>query len=213
MKENEAINHSSTEKAEENENSSKGEAPLDDGIGEFDETEDGVEHDDEGEPEIVVGYTLEEIDKMQSELEEAQAKAKENFNGWQRALADYSNLKRRVELERNEMHHNAVGSVVKPFLDVLDDLELALKKRPDGAQEKAWADGIELVYRKLKSQLDAQGLKVIEAEGEFFDPHYHEALSQEESSEHESGQIIEVVKPGYIIGQRVLRPALVRVAA
>jgi molecular chaperone GrpE len=71
---------------------------------------------------------------------------------------------------------------------------------------------VELIYKKLQGILDSEGIKEIKADGESFDPSIHEALTNEESPAHESGQIIEVVQKGYLIGDRVLRPALVRVA-
>jgi molecular chaperone GrpE len=77
----------------------------------------------------------------------------------------------------------------------------------------AWADGIELIYRKLQAILEAEGIKRIEAEGQMFDPNFHEAILQEPSEGHKSGQIIAVTQNGYMLGERVIRPALVRVAA
>jgi molecular chaperone GrpE len=73
-------------------------------------------------------------------------------------------------------------------------------------------DGIELITRKLQTILEAEGLRRIETDGQSFDPHFHEAISQEPSEDHESGQIIGVVQNGYMLGDRVIRPALVRVA-
>ncbi len=162
--------------------------------------------------EIMVSVPYDEYEDMQQELQALRVKVQENLDGWQRALADYSNLKRRVEKERSEMQHNAIGSVIKPFLDVLDDLEIALRNRPADPAGKAWADGIEHVHRKLLGRLQAQGVEMMKAEGEAFDPFYHEAIGQDNSDEFESGQITHVLKPGYMIGERVLRPALVRVA-
>lgn len=155
----------------------------------------------------------EEYDQLQKDLETARAEAQAHRESYQRALADFQNLKRRVEIERNEMYQNAVGTVVKGFLEVGDDLERALKNRPTAEPGKAWADGIELVFRKVTSKLDAQGVKIIEAQGQMFDPHFHEAIGQVEDSRYESGQVVEVLAPGYAIGDRVLRPAIVRVAA
>ena len=162
---------------------------------------------------VVVGLTLEEYDQLQKDLETAHAEAQTQRDNMQRALADYQNLKRRVEIERNEMYQTATGSVVKTFLEIADDLERALKNRPTTEPGKAWADGIELVYRKIVNKLDAQGVKPIEAEGQLFDPRYHEAIGQVEDSRFESGQVAEVLAPGYMIGERIIRPAIVRVAA
>jgi len=94
-------------------------------------------------------------------------------------------------------------------LPVLDDLERALAACP---ADLAWVDGIELICRKLQGILEAEGLNRIETEGQIFDPHFHEAISQEPSEDHASGQIIAVVQNGYMLGDRVIRPALVRVA-
>jgi len=95
----------------------------------------------------------------------------------------------------------------------VDDLERALNERPTEGEGAAWSEGIELVYRKLMSILDAEGISLIEADNEMFDPNLHEAVVQSESDEHESGQVIEVLQTGYKMGERVLRPAVVRIAA
>jgi molecular chaperone GrpE len=84
--------------------------------------------------------------------------------------------------------------------------------RPTEGDAAAWADGIELVYRKLIGILESEGVKRIPAESEKFDPTRHEAITHEDSPDHESDDIIEVVRQGYTIADRVLRPALVRVA-
>jgi molecular chaperone GrpE len=95
----------------------------------------------------------------------------------------------------------------------MDDLDLALAECPQDGDGVEWAQGIELIYRKLLTILENEGVEPLEAEGHIFDPNIHEAVSQEESPDHESGQIIEVIKKGYLIGERVLRPAKVRVAS
>ena len=95
---------------------------------------------------------------------------------------------------------------------MVDDLERALKKRPQDGDGKAWADGIELVYRKLQTILDNEGVKPMQAQGQFFDPNLHEAVMSEDNPAYESGQVIEVLQQGYLLGDRVLRPAMVRVA-
>lgn len=157
--------------------------------------------------------TQEEFDQLQKDLESARAESQTQRDNYQRALADYQNLKRRVEIERNEMYQNATANAVKGFLEIGDDLERALKNRPTSEPGKAWADGIELVFRKITTKLESQGVKTIEAMGQMFDPHFHEAIGQVEDGRYESGQVVEVLAPGYMIGERVLRPAIVRVAA
>jgi molecular chaperone GrpE len=165
------------------------------------------------EPASEPAATLEEFENLKEELNEMRVKADEYLDGWQRARADFANYKKRVERDQAQVYQMAVGSIVKRYLDVLDDLERALNNRPASGEGASWAEGIELVYRKLLAILEAEGIKRMDADGQFFDPNLHEAISQENSSEHESGQIIEVIKQGYLLGERVIRPALVRVAA
>jgi molecular chaperone GrpE len=147
-----------------------------------------------------------ELEKL---LADAQSQAAEYKDGWQRSVAEFQNYRKRVDAEKTETYQNAVGSIIKRYLPILDDLERALAARP---ADLAWVDGIELIYRKLKAILEAEGLKRIEAEGQIFDPNFHEAIIQEPSEGHESGQIIAVVQNGYMLGERVIRPAQVRVA-
>jgi molecular chaperone GrpE len=160
----------------------------------------------------MVALSMEEYEALQADLEKANAKSSEYFEGWQRERADFSNYKKRIERDAAGAQQNALASVVKKYLVILDDLERALKTRPTGGEGAAWADGIELIGRKLSNLLEQEGVRRMEAEKEFFDPRRHEAIMQEDSPDHESGQIIEVVQQGYLLGDRVLRPALVRVA-
>jgi molecular chaperone GrpE len=146
------------------------------------------------------------------EVAEAQAKAQEYLDGWQRERADFFNYKRRIEREMTQGAQNALGNALRRYLDVADDLERALRNRPQEGDGAAWANGIDLIYRKLLLAFDADGVKPIETEGAFFDPSLHEAISQEDNPALESGQIIGVVQTGYMLGERVLRPARVRVA-
>jgi len=147
--------------------------------------------------------------ELEDQLTKAQSEAAEYKDGWQRSLADFQNYRRRVDAESKETYQNAVGNIVKRYLPIIDDLERALAHRP---ADLAWADGIELIYRKLKTILETEGLKRIEAEGQMFDPNFHEAIMQEPVEGVECGRIIAVVQNGYMIGERVIRPAQVRVA-
>lgn len=156
--------------------------------------------------------SAEELQKLQAELEKSLAQAAENFEGWQRERADFINYKKRIERDQAQSLQNITGNLVKRYLVVLDDLERALKNRPQGGEAAAWANGIELIFRKLQGILEAEGVQPIPAEGAQFDPNIHEAISHEPSDGHESGQVIEVIQQGYTLGDRVLRPALVRVA-
>jgi len=162
--------------------------------------------------ELMEGEALDLVSELQNELTATQAKANEYLDGWQRARADFTNYKKRVEREQAQTYQNAAGNILKRYLGILDDLERALKSRPQDGEGAAWAEGIELIYRKLQSILESEGIQLMEAEGKPFDPNLHEAIMSEDSDQHESGQIIEVLQRGYYLGDRVLRPAMVRVA-
>jgi len=155
----------------------------------------------------------ESISLLQEKLSQTQAQAQEYLDGWQRSRAEFANYKHRIERDRELMQQEAVIRVVTRYLPVLDDLERALQNQPQEGEGAAWAQGIELIYRKMLTALEADGVQPMKAEGKMFDPNLHEAIMQEESDEHESGQIISVLQKGYRIGERVLRPALVKVAA
>jgi molecular chaperone GrpE len=152
------------------------------------------------------------ITGLQQELQNAQNQCKEYFEGWQRERADFMNYKKRVERDQAQLHQVITANIIKKFLVVLDDMERAIKNRPAAAEQQEWWNGVELIYRKLQSILEAEGIQPIAAAGDPFDPNLHEAISHEESSEVQSGHIIEVVQQGYRLGERVVRPALVRVA-
>ena len=151
-----------------------------------------------------------EIEEFMKRLEEAEAKVAEHLDGWQRAQADFVNYKNRVQRDQELMKSVMKGDIIRKFLPVLDDLERALQNRP--ADAGSWMDGIELIHKKLQSILESEGVTRIEAEGQLFDPNFHEAISHEPNGTVESGHVIGVVQNGYMLGDRVVRPAMVRVA-
>jgi len=155
-----------------------------------------------------------EVAQLQQELDQALKKSNEYLEGWQRERAEFFNYKKRMERDQSQGSQNVVGNAIRRYLDIADDLARALnnKNRPSEGEAATWADGIDLIYRKMLSAFEADGVMRMETDSKFFDPNLHEAISHEDSPSHESGQIIEVVQPGYTIGERVLRPARVRVA-
>src|SRR5690606_17319780 len=163
---------------------------------------------EEGMPEAS-GQESTERDALINQLQEAEAKIIEYKDGWARSQADFQNYKKRIERDNELMYASMKGDIIKKVLPALDDLERALQNRP---ADDAWASGIELIARKLQNIVEAEGVKKIEAKGLAFDPNFHEAISNEPSDEVESGHVIEVVQNGYMLGERVIRPALVRVA-
>lgn len=164
------------------------------------------------ETEAVEAALARELAELKEQAEVWQQKAEEYLDGWQRARAEFANYKKRIDRDQAQMRENVTAGVIRRYLDVLDDLERALKNRPEEGVGADWAAGIELIYRKLAAILESEGVKRMKVDGQSFDPNLHEAISHEPHDGLESGQIIEVVKQGYLIGDRVLRPAMVRVA-
>jgi len=146
---------------------------------------------------------------LMQQLKDAESKVVEYKDGWTRSQAEFQNFRKRMERDNELFKASTKGDIIKKVLPVLDDLERALQNRP---ADDAWASGVELVVRKFQNILDMEGVKKIEAKGLAFDPNFHEAISHEPSEEVESGNVIDVVQNGYVIGERVIRPALVRVA-
>jgi molecular chaperone GrpE len=153
-----------------------------------------------------------DLDSLQKELADAKDQCKEFSEGWQRERADFLNYRKRIEREQAQMHQLISGNIIKKYLSVLDDMERAIANRPQNAETQDWWNGVELIVRKLNGILEAEGVQVIPTEGEHFDPNLHEAISHEDAPDVESGKVIAVVQKGYRIGDRILRPALVRVA-
>jgi molecular chaperone GrpE len=150
-----------------------------------------------------------EREALQTQLVEAESKVAEYKDGWARSQAEFQNYKKRIERDNELTYASMKGDIVKKILPALDDLERALQNRP---ADDAWASGIELIARKLQNILESEGVKRIEAKGAAFDPNFHEAITHELSEEVESEHVIDVVQNGYMLGDRVIRPALVRVA-
>ena len=139
---------------------------------------------------------------LQQEKEEAQR----FLANWQRAEADFVNYKRRVEQERGEAMRIANAALIINILPILDDLERALTSLDIRLVGLTWFDGIRLIYRKLQLVLESAGVSQIEAEGQPFDPRFHEAVMYGEGEE---GKVVAEVQRGYKLNDRVLRPAIV----
>jgi molecular chaperone GrpE len=159
-----------------------------------------------------VAEEADELVRLQEELEEVQAQAAEYLDGWQRAQAEFANYKKRQESERGQMMTLANASLLRKLLPIVDDFERAAATLPANLSQMTWCEGLFLIKHKLGAILESEGVKPIETEGQTFDPRYHEAVTYEEIAGYEEGQIIGEAQKGYTLGERVLRPALVRVA-
>lgn len=168
-----------------------------------------VEAAEEGpEPQV------DELTLLGEQLTEAQAKASEYLDGWQRARAELANYRRREEQRRKQMDVEVKSRLLINLIPVLDDLGRAFEMIPEGVQDSPWVEGLSLVGQKLETVLEKSGLSVVSVEpGDAFDPKFHEAVTHEPSRDFEEGRIIQVVQRGYDLSGTVLRPALVRVSS
>lgn len=155
---------------------------------------------------------METLQGLQDELTKAQEESKQNYEALLRERADFINFKRRTEANHEQTILAKKAEILKNFLTVLDNMDLAIQHKPENAENEEWWKGIELVYRQLQGVLATEGMEPIKAQGEEFDPTIHEAVSHEDNDAVESGKVIGVVKQGYKLGDRIVRPALVRVA-
>jgi molecular chaperone GrpE len=141
--------------------------------------------------------------------------AAEYLDALQRERASFINYKRRTEQERAEMGQRASSAILKKLLPVIDDFDRALAAIPEAERENnRWVEGVELIARKLHNVLDSEGVEPMEALGQPFDPNLHEAVAFEDNTEADSDhvdRVSEVFQKGYMLKDRVLRPAMVKV--
>ena len=148
---------------------------------------------------------------LEEQVAALEAERDEHLNDLKRVAAEFENYRKRVLRDQESLVARAHERLVKELLPVLDDLERALAAAEEHEEAKL-EEGVRLVHRELKAALDREGLAEIETEG-VFDPHVHEALLSQPSSDQAEGTVLEVVQKGYRLGDRVLRPARVVVAA
>jgi molecular chaperone GrpE len=143
-----------------------------------------------------------------AELESALAETKDRYL---RSAADFENFKKRARQQQLDTIQHASADLIARLLPALDDLHKALDHKPAGVDE-SWVKGLELSVRKLEEALGAHGLEPIESVGVQFDPKLHEAIGYEESTEHPEDTVTSELRRGYRIRDRVVRPALVKLA-
>ena len=158
------------------------------------------------------GIPGETAESASEQVQKLQAEKQELMNMLVRRQADFENYRKRVEKERHQDRHRGVEVLVESILPVLDAFDRALEKADDSASAE-YMKGFELIRRQLSDLLAKQGLKRIESVGKEFNPHFHHAIEQVETHEHADGTVIAEMQPGYAFQERVLRPAMVRVAS
>jgi molecular chaperone GrpE len=151
-------------------------------------------------------------DDLQRALQEANRQSEEYLDLLRRARADFANFKRRTEEQRADQSVQARAETLLKILPIVDDFKRAVADPPAKGAAAEWAQGVLLIERKLHSLLESEGLSRIEADGAEFNPWEHEAISYQASPELEDGKILVVVRDGYKLGDRVIRPAQVVVA-
>lgn len=147
---------------------------------------------------------------LQSRLEEEKTRADKNLTNWQRAEADLANFRRRTEQERADLIRFANAELIRKILPVVDDLERAVSTVPAEMQSDGWVEGIRLIDKKVRNVLEQEGVTTIDALGNEFDPHIHEAVMREEG-EGDTDVVVQEFQKGYRLNDRVLRPAMVKV--
>jgi len=141
------------------------------------------------------------------------AESRRNKEGWQRTLAEFQNYKRRTERELADGKVRYALDIIAQILPIIDDFERALDNIPEDIADNPWVSGTALIGKKFEKLLDEYDIEIIEPTGEIFDPNRHEAIGTDDDSEFDSGHVSVTLQKGYTSGDRVLRPALVRVAS
>lgn len=164
------------------------------------------------------GPELAELIASRAELKRLQTALAEAQDAGARRQADFQNYRKRIERERTDTHNRIVADTARKLLPVLDNLTRALDaERTLEAQEskefRHFLHGVELINKQLNDVLDSMGIQPIASVGERFDPHVHEAVVTEVSDQYEPDTVSEEIQRGYKIGDRLLRPAMVKVAA
>jgi len=170
---------------------------------------------DERSEEIDIRPTklLADIEQLNGQLAEAQTQADEYLTALQRERAEFLNFKRRTAEERERDLGLAGEDLIRKVLAVADDFDRAIDARPESIAEDAWFEGVAAIDRKLRALLESEGVSSISAEpGTAFDPREHDAIANVPGTGRPEGEIVEQVRRGYRLRDRVIRPALVAVA-
>ncbi|RRR73681.1 MAG: nucleotide exchange factor GrpE [Candidatus Viridilinea halotolerans] len=166
--------------------------------------------DDTPNAEVVAETVPLPLTELEARLAQAEAQATEYKDQWLRTTADFKNFKRRTELERSEMIRSASSALIMKLLPVMDDFERAIANIPPEIAETPWWGGTQLIAQKLRTVLESEGVTAIEAVGNEFDPNLHEAVLYEDA-EGQDGLVTDELQRGYKLGDRVLRPSMVKV--
>lgn len=154
----------------------------------------------------------EEAVKVDGELEKARMQAEENYQRMLRVQADFDNFRRRARAEKEDFAKYASLKLIEQLLPIVDNFERALSSSKENKDFDALAKGLDMTYRGIDQLLTAEGLKPIDSVGQPFNPEFHQAVMQVESEDHEEGIVVEELQKGYILKDKVIRPAMVKVS-
>ncbi len=166
------------------------------------ETEDGQE----APADEKKGFFKKKKDKKDEQIEELNDKLK-------RQMAEFDNFRKRTEKEKTQMYDMGAKSIIEKILPVIDNFERGLAAVPEEQREDAFVVGMDKVYRQMLTELDASGVKPIEAVGQEFDPNFHNAVMQVESEEYDSGVVAQELQKGYMYKDSVVRHSMVAVVS
>ena len=152
------------------------------------------------------------IEALWQELEDQKELVKHHLDQWKRAAADLENYKKRAQKEREDLVKFGNAVLIGKLLPALDDFERAFRTLPAQFNGLTWTQGVGLIHHKLQLSLEQHGLNEIDALGKLFDPLQHEAVLREENDAYPDGHIVAVLQKGYVLHDRVLRAAMVKVA-
>ena len=163
------------------------------------------------------GPEVAELVATRAELKRLEAEVKDLKEGLARRQADFENYRKRMDRERSETYNRVVGDIAAKLLPVLDNLKRALEteasvEAAESDEFRHFLSGVDLIHKQLNGVLDALGVKPIQAEGEHFDPHLHEAVVTEPTEDYEPDTVMQEIVRGYRLGDKLIRPSLVKVA-
>jgi len=161
--------------------------------------------------------TRAELRRVEAELKRAEEERKELLDKLARRAADFDNFRKRTDRERKDTYNNALGEVVGKLLPVLDNLQRALdsersKEASESEEFRHFLHGVELIGKQLGGVLEALGVEPVPTVGHPFDPHFHEAVATVETDQFAADEVVEEMRRGYRLGDKLLRPAMVKVA-
>ncbi|MBW7455744.1 nucleotide exchange factor GrpE [Paenibacillus sepulcri] len=165
--------------------------------------------------EAAEAETFDSVEETQADVryEELQKQVEEHQQRYLRAQADFDNFRRRTIKEKEELGAYASMKLIGQLLPVVDNFGRAIEAGQGGGDVESFAKGVDMIFRQFQQVLEQEGLKPMEVVGEPFNPEFHQAIMQVESEEHEEGIIVEEVQKGYILKDKVLRPAMVKVSS